>query len=491
MGSCYDILRGNPQNTAGLDPGFLGQGIFQFTYNQGLTTADGRYSIPDYTTVNDIQSCSFSFSSRIDKDTASYMDSLKIHVDADFKGKAASFSASADYQQVHQSTQSRQTVFISSQAQCEVYGASVDDAPLTDFFVKAVNSLSEVINSSTKHDYLTFIQKYGTHIVTALKMGGRFGVRSEFSTTDYSNLCSSGVNVKASAGYSGQVDVSASLATDDHKKAAQSFNDKRHSYKMFQVGGHPPVDENGTTFEWAQTLKNDPLPLSYSLTEMYKFFTLQNFPNITNIDKKKENLRNVTLDYCMAHASDKSLCQKDFGPNKSDVIRVVTSNQYVNILFEWASTSYWSHYQQDPNLRVLGTYYGRDGDSITGNTVLVDSRNAPSKLITRPTGVIHPPNFLNYRYQCPIGYSTLSDGFKILDFHQANTHMCIADHCLTNCTRVKATEDGIYLIGNGFPELGNSGSLETGSFFRDFTLPDDTPVDELFKCLTYECLSFY
>ena len=490
LGSSYDILKGNPQNTDGLDPGFLGRGIFQFTYNQGLTTADGRYSIPDYTTVNDAQSCSFSFSSRINKDTASYMDSLKIHVDASFKGWGASFSASSDYQEIHQSTQSRQTVFISSQSQCEAYDASIDYSPFTHDFHIAVNSLSEVINSSTKQDYLTFIEQYGTHIASAVKMGGRFGVRSEFSTTNYSNLCSSGVNVKASAGYSGVIDISSSLATEDQEKAAKAFNDQRRSYKLYQVGGDPPVDENGTTFEWAQTVKNDPLPLSYSMIEVYKYFTSQYFPNIANIDKKNENLRNVISDYCMIHALDRSLCLKDFGPDKIDAIRAINSNQYTkhtesDLLNYW----YWTHYQTDPNLRVLGTYIGAVNHTITGNTILVDSRKAPSNVITSPIGSINLGENI-FRYQCPDGYSTLSDNFngKIV---QADTHMCVADQCLTGCTRVETSDTNIFLIGDGFPELGNSGSLEYGSFFRNLSITDDTLVDEFFKCLTYECLSFY
>ena len=375
---------------------------------------------------------------------------------------------------------------------CEAYGASVDDAPFLDGFFNAVHYLPEILNSSTKHDYLTFIEQYGTHIVTALKMGGRFGVRSEFATSNYSNLCSSGVNVKASAGYSGLVDISASLATDAQKKAAQSFNDQRRSYKMYQVGGDPPVDDNRTAFKWAKSVKNDPLPLSYSLTELYKYFTSQYFPNITNINEKKENLRNVTLDYCMAHVLDASLCHKDFGPTKSDVIRVVTSNQYINILqFFLVKTRFWTHYQTDPNLRVLGAYYGGANKKITGYTALVDSRRAPSKLITGPTGVTNPSPLGTFRYQCPNGYSTLSDGFNLLQLHQTDTHVCVADHCLTNCTKIEVKESGMFMIGDGYPELGNSGSMETGSFFRDPDIDDNTHFDELFKCLTYDCLSFY
>ena len=40
------------------------------------------------------------------------------------------------------------------------------------------------------------------------------------------NPYSSSINVKASAGYSGLVDVSTSLTTDIQKKAAQLFNDQ-------------------------------------------------------------------------------------------------------------------------------------------------------------------------------------------------------------------------------------------------------------------------
>ena len=64
-------------------------------------------------------------------------------------------------------TQSCQTVYISSQSQCEAYGASIDYVPFSDGFVNDVQYLHEVLNLSTKTDYLAFIQKYKTHIVTA------------------------------------------------------------------------------------------------------------------------------------------------------------------------------------------------------------------------------------------------------------------------------------------------------------------------------------
>ena len=132
---------------------------------------------------------------------------------------------------------------------------------------------------------------------------------------------------------------------------------------------------------------------------------------------------------------------------------------------------------------------GKSSHTIAGNTVLIDSRKAPSKLITGSTGVTKVADIV-VRHQCPDGYSTLTDNIA-MGFYQSDGHMCVADHCLTKCTRIPTAYDYLFLIGNGYSELGNSGSLEYGSFFRNLSITDDTPVDELFKCLTYECLSFY
>ena len=488
VGSCYDIFRGNPEDTKGLDPGFLGHGIFQFSYNQGRTTADGRYSIPDHTMVNDAQSCSFSFSSSVTRDASSYMNSLKVHVDANFKGWGASFSTSDDYQQVHKSTEYGKTMYISSQAQCEAYGASVDGAAFLTDFINSVFYLPEVVNSSTQAAYLNFIQEYGTHIATAIKMGGRFGIRSEFTTQNYSSLSSTGINIKASAGYSGLVHVGISLDTEQEEKDASTYNDHRSNHLLYQVGGEPPVDENQTAFEWAQTVKEHPLPLSYSLTELYKYLTPRFFPQDPIIDIKRENLRNMTLEYCILHVPDTSLCMKDFGPGKKDSIYVVTNNVIFHRYVEIGPPLLYGYvYATNPNLRNLGAMIGYFSH---GNTVImVNTLRAPSKLITGAVGVIGYNQFTK-RYQCPSGYSTVTDDV-VSTTVIASTHVCIANDCLTNCTRIETVYPKMYLIGSGFPELGNSGSMLQGSFFRDLDITaDTTPIDDLFKCLNYDCLMF-
>ena len=142
-----------------------------------------------------------------------YTDSLKTHVDADFTKWGASFSASADYHEVKQRTEYGEYVFVSSEAECQAYGASIRDADsrLSEDFIMDVAHLPTT--NSSLDEYLEFIQMRGTHIVTSLIMGGRFGVISEFSTENYGYLSSGRTNIKATAGYSGYTLIGGSLDT--------------------------------------------------------------------------------------------------------------------------------------------------------------------------------------------------------------------------------------------------------------------------------------
>lgn len=501
LGSAYDILKGNPESTQGHDSGFIGPTIFQFTYYQNLTTTDGRYSIPDHTTVHDAQSCSFAFSSTTIKDTRAYMDSLKVHVSTDFKGWGASFSGSSDYQSVHQSSVSENTVFISSHAQCESYGGSIDDAPFTKDFVKAVSLLPSSFNSSTREKYLSFIQTYGTHVATALIMGGRYGFRSEFTVEGLSDLSKTGINVKASAGYSGLIDISTSLATDDQQKDANTFNSYRKTFVVYQIGGKPDVSETGVPYsDWAQSVKDNPEPLSYRLTELYKYFTSKNFPNDHDIDSKKESLQNATLQYCMDISVDKHLCQKDFGPKGKSLITIVNTNSYMRLASSTITDAFqWYTFPNDPSLLVVGALLGTS--NITNNfNFFIDNRDYDNyyEFVDFADKVMFAPKIGNYRPICDNGYLPVSDLSTDYDPYatwetppvlRLAAKICIKAECFNQCQKVSTSDENIFLIGGGFHQLGNSGDLNIGSFYRDLTI-DDNHYDEtdLFKCLTYDCL---
>ena len=501
LGSCYNIFEGNPFATGGtLDPGFLNaQNIFAFTYDDGLTTTDGRYSIPDHTNVNAIGSCSFAFSSQVTKDIRSYMDSLKTKVDTSFSGWGASFSQSYDYNDAYESMQSGENVYISSSAECQAYGASIANIQLTSHFRSSVSNLPA---TKSTDEYLDFVRVWGTHIATTLIMGGRYGYRSEMSTSIYSELTSHGFSVMASAGYSGLFSISSSYLTEEQKEQMEAFENSRKSYKIYQIGGKPPADEDQSALAWAQTVKDDPLPMAYTLKQLQEYFTPRYFPEDKDIETKRINLAEATVEYCKRHSEKPELCDQEYGPNIGRRIGVRAGSKAVYACPDETHTicrEYELHanqYHDNPNMWSFGSLVGRidrsTGDYIDIPNFMFDSKLAPPELIL-PSNEFYPPAWSNRRYKCPNGYSTISD---IMFFNTPDgdgmhppTLPCIADHCLTQCRKGDRVFQEVYVIAGGRPELGNGGAIEGDfSFWRDLYIPDNTPESELFKCLTYDCL---
>ena len=498
MGSCYNIFKGNPFATGGtLDPGFLSaQNIFTFTYDDGLTTTDGRYSIPDHTNVNAIGSCSFAFSSKVTKDIRSYMDSLKTKVETSFSGWGASFSQSYDYNDAYESMQYGENLYISSSAECQAYGASIANIQLTSHFR---DSVSDLPATKSTYDYFDFVEVWGTHIATTLIMGGRYGYRSEMSTSMYSELTSHGFSVMASAGYSGLFSISSSYLTEEQKEQMEAFESSRKSYKIYQVGGKPPADEDQSALAWAQTVKDDPLPMAYTLKQLQEYFTPRYFPEDKDIETKRINLAEATVEYCKRYSEKPELCDQEYGPNIGRRIGVRAGSKAVYACPDSRNCRdnelHVYQHHDNPNMWNFGSLVGKidpsTGDYIDIPNFMVDSKLAPPELIL-PSNEFILGTWYNKRYKCPKGYSTISDiKYDYQPYVDRNPPSlpCIADHCLTQCRKGERVIQEVYVIAGGRPEFGNGGAIEGNfNFWRDLHTPDNTPESELFKCLTYDCL---
>jgi hypothetical protein len=146
----YDLVQANPEAADGIDPGFRNY-VFQLSYDQGLTTPDGRFRLPDNTTALMQQACSYtsttfqqvsrfaepflsffvrsrltlqcppvsmSISCRYQGQT-SYSSSLTVA--ASLSGNIAEkfkFTASADYKAAATATSSGSTTVVQSKAFC-------------------------------------------------------------------------------------------------------------------------------------------------------------------------------------------------------------------------------------------------------------------------------------------------------------------------------------------------------------------------------------
>ena len=512
LGSTYNIFKGNPASTKGLDPGFTLRNVYSLTYEQGQETSDGRYSIPDFTHITSSSVCSFQFQSSTTQNTASYTKSLQVHVDADFSGWGASFSASADYNDIHSGIISSQKIYVSSHATCEAYIAFIPPLEST--------STTGIINPAFQKDvynlpvqgdndmYFSFIDKWGTHYAYSLRMGGRYGVRSSFLSSNYIDMAASGLDISAAAGYSGAYSINANLTTDMQKKQSKQYDQHRSDYQVYQIGGTPLVSQESEdpSFQWAQTVTDNPLPIHYSLQQLSNILTAINFPNDKNIAVKQENLQEIIKEYCLSKLDiNTTLCTANTNA-ELDTIPVTMVSDYNYFTVDGTLIFGVQQVSTADTFIIIGVFL-QVLSPLKAPAVIVNNPDLPSDLIkeaeswedawcTQGQCIIRPV--------CPNGYSSVSD-FYCNDSSSKDACLstipcnlpCIADHCLTQCrpffsisAEFNNTQLYLPMVVNGNAYFGN-GRFQLNNFFRYTKANANTETDpSLFKCLGYTCLSF-
>ena len=90
------------------------------------------------------------------------------------------------------------------------------------------------------------------------------------------------------------VSVNADLATNDEKKAAQSFKKETKDQKLYSSGKAPPKD--GKALNWMNDVIKEPQPLTLKLAPIDELEVLR-----TYIEKKPKivpNIKKALTDYC-------------------------------------------------------------------------------------------------------------------------------------------------------------------------------------------------
>ena len=202
LGSGYDILYANPQAIGTIDPGFR-DSVYNMSISSGKLTPDQRFAIPDGTQVSMCQTCVVSFSSTEVQGGASYVDTLKTAVKGSLSGWGAAFKASFDYQSVDRGSSNYSEKFTKSTAVCEVYCSQIltfTPPPLSENFLSGVDQvLTLPYNNDSLPNYRRFLGAFGTHVITAARMGGSFGEQSTFSSSAWARYHMSGFDVSAEA----------------------------------------------------------------------------------------------------------------------------------------------------------------------------------------------------------------------------------------------------------------------------------------------------
>ena len=297
----YDIYRGNPLSTQGVDPGFRIARIFDLTYNENLKSSDGNWDVPDSITMARTDACTLNFQSSLLDTLQSYQKSLEVEVSVSggFAG-IASFKASASYKSMEQSMTKSRDIHVSSTAVCDVYKARIDpyDPPkLHEKFIKALTALP---TNYDEGQYFKFLDYYGTHAVTEINMGARYGMISMISEKASEQFNSNRLTIEAAAsfnvlGASGSVDT----RTDSQKQMANKYRSAMTNYQIISVGAKPVA--NGDGVAWAQQAITQPMPLRYTLVPLSELLVplyVRGSLETSRMNAIRTNLQTAFKNYC-------------------------------------------------------------------------------------------------------------------------------------------------------------------------------------------------
>ncbi|KAM9197874.1 perforin-1-like [Dugong dugon] len=233
--------------------------------------------------------------------------------------KASNFAADKSHQD--------QYSFIRDLVECHFYSFHLVHTPqLHPDFKRAVKALPRDFNASTEPHYLSFISKYGTHFIQAVKLGGRISAITALRTCELSlegltnNEVSDCLSVEAAVSIGLIAKTSAAAKACEKKKQQHnmttSFHETYSERYSEVVGGHHSSihdllfgkeagPEQFST--WVGSLQDSPGLVGYSLEPLHML--------LRGRDPRREALRRAVSKYVMDRARWKD-CSRPCPPGQ-------------------------------------------------------------------------------------------------------------------------------------------------------------------------------
>jgi len=296
----YNFLYGNPvvDPQVGRDPGVSRMPIFRATFDRGLTTPDQRYLIPDGMSFLKAVSCRIDFNSAQDRSEKAYIKSLATTVGAGASFLGFGFKASTKVQEKTAELRKVSYSYVITEAVCSVYtGAVFMDLPPkpSDEFVA---SLKKCEKDLSEDSFTSLIDNFGTHFLTDVVMGSKYGEESKIATDEYEKMVSEGLDVGTAAGYSGRFSAGVTTETASEKQQRERFESARTSKTSYSYGSNIP--SNGSATAWLSKSSDDPMPINMDITALSELMT-EEFLGDTGIDYEK--LKKPLIDYLTQYCS--------------------------------------------------------------------------------------------------------------------------------------------------------------------------------------------
>jgi hypothetical protein len=269
----YNIFYGNPMpSQAGVDPGFdrRAGAIFEVTYTEGrepVTTGTGSYQVPDGMTAYKNEGCYLAFKSSSMFTTSEFKDNLKSAVGGDVNRFGAAFEASVDFHDFQTKTSNSSLKVMFSMAECSAYTIVTNAYVMPNYtadFRTALSSLPESYGDG--EEYFDLLDSFGTHMLSQVVMGARYGFMWELEERNWSNIVDAGVNTKVAASAEAEVKAGGNLTFDFQRTAQEAFAKNSVSFGMTTLGSKPTkCCSQDDEVAWTSQTILEPMPIKYNL----------------------------------------------------------------------------------------------------------------------------------------------------------------------------------------------------------------------------------
>jgi hypothetical protein len=264
LGYGYDILLGNPMDTSGFgDPGWK-TNIYKFSYNDAKMTTDGKWNVPDKCSAQPVHACSTNVTHKYFNNSDDYRKDLNV-------------------------------TFCMGSFTCAVYRLESDFFAHPDLDENFVVGVKEFLTVDYNEEvYLTFIQQFGTHLVSGLTSGGRWGLQTEYSKHDLEVLTDKGVNVTLGLEVQAEISAGFKIGVGTEMYAYHAVHSLEHSSATFNIGGQFNQDPK----IWNLTVAANPMPFHLQLMDISMMLTPIFIKDDPQLTQKRANMVKALSNYC-------------------------------------------------------------------------------------------------------------------------------------------------------------------------------------------------
>ncbi|PVD27823.1 hypothetical protein C0Q70_12997 [Pomacea canaliculata] len=293
----YNSLKGCPL-APGRDPGFT-LPIFSADYSAGHVITDNSYSVPRGVILAPDVSCVMSFTSEVIQTPYDLTKFMSRTAQLDGGGWGPPFAANPFFQKIL--AELRQKVLIVSSASCSSYLVSLlhlQPPPFHSIFLQSVIQLN---NTSDEHLYLEFLDTYGTHFVSQVRLGALLTFVHKMETSNYKRYGQGHVTAAANYLSASLLGESETLSSNQKKQA----DELQSQVETSTIGVGVPPTTSASSLAWLTEVGNNPVAINYVLTPIDLLFSKTfvgdwgplNHDSV-DLDKIKTKLITIKKKYC-------------------------------------------------------------------------------------------------------------------------------------------------------------------------------------------------